>query len=147
RWFGPSFPRLGHYGQGGGGEDGGRKTQDTCKTSDGHNPLPAGFWRCKPGRWSRLGDLLAPQPLRRNVRALAHRLELQPYHRLDHPSTLGERAEPAVGRGDDALAVADHRHRLIMRKRHGSVGREAPQHGAGTERYPTRFLVRREYMS
>ena len=61
---------------------------------------------------TRIGDLLPPQPCRREIRALADRRELEPDDRLDHPFAVGEGAEAAVGGRDDALAVADRRHRL-----------------------------------
>ena len=53
---------------------------------------------------------MPPQPRRGDIGAVADRLELEPHHRLDHPFAPGEGAEAAIGRGDDALTIADRRH-------------------------------------
>src|SRR6185437_4657231 len=62
-------------------------------------------------RW--LSDLLSPQPCRRNVGAFADRAQLEPHRRLDHPFSIRERAESAIGAGDDALALADRGDRVF----------------------------------
>src|SRR5208282_6863243 len=55
----------------------------------------------------------APQPRRSNIGAVTDRLELEPDHRLDHPFPPGEGSEAAIGRGDNALTIADRRHGLL----------------------------------
>src|SRR5579862_5268056 len=62
--------------------------------------------------------LAPPQPGRCDVGALADGSELEPHHRLDNPFTLRESAEPAIGRGDDALTVADGAHGFLNPPRH-----------------------------
>src|SRR5215475_12232201 len=70
-------------------------------------------WKYRPS-----GRLFAPQPRRGNVGAGADRFELEPDHRFDHPFAPREGAEAAIGRGNDAFAVADGRHRFLDAPRH-----------------------------
>jgi hypothetical protein len=51
-----------------------------------------------------------PQPLARDGRAVAHRLELGPHHVLGHLGVADDGAEAAVGSGHDALAIGDGAH-------------------------------------
>src|SRR5262249_4796611 len=72
------------------------------------SPTTFSTWRSLPS-----SDLLAPQPLRRKVRASAQRLELFPDYRRCDPFAAREGSKAAIGRRDHALAVADCRHRLL----------------------------------
>src|SRR5262249_967603 len=63
--------------------------------------------RRRSGERDGSGGLLAPEARRGDVGAAANAGELEPDHRLDDPLALGEGAESAIGRGNDALTVAD----------------------------------------
>src|SRR5215217_2712658 len=67
----------------------------------------------RSARYSRSGDLFAPKPPRRKVGAVAQGFQLRPYDRCRDPLAPSECAEAAVGRRDDALAIADGRDRLL----------------------------------
>src|SRR5690242_18215489 len=78
----------------------------------------------RPSRSCRCFDLLAagglnvlvrapPQSGRCDIGAGAQRGELRPHHVLGDPLAAREGAEAAVGRGDDALALADRRDGLL----------------------------------
>src|SRR6188508_327987 len=55
-----------------------------------------------------------PEPLARDRRAVAHRLELGPDHVLGHLGVADDGAEAAIGPGHDALAVADGAHGALQ---------------------------------
>src|SRR5215213_454222 len=78
-----------------------------------HRATPGVSGVTYPARYSRSGDLFAPKPLRRKVAAVAPGLQLRPHDRRGDPLAARESAEAAVGRGDDALAVAGRRDRLL----------------------------------
>ncbi len=67
----------------------------------------------KRGRDKNLRHLLAPQPRRGDVGALADRSQLEPDRRFDHPFAVRESAESAIGRRDHAFALADRRDRVL----------------------------------
>src|ERR1700755_2536975 len=64
-------------------------------------------------RGGKLRHLLAPEPLRRKVSALAHGPELRPDDAGGDPFAPREGAKPAIRRSDDPLAVADRSHSLL----------------------------------
>src|SRR5581483_8832566 len=84
--------------------------------STGASAHKAADFRALKGRC--LSHLLPPQPRRGDVGALAQRAQLQPHHRLYYPFAIGEGAEAAVRRGDDAFAIADDRDGLLDAPRH-----------------------------
>ena len=82
--------------------------------------------------------LLPPQPRGGKVGALAQRLELRARPPARSPIRGREGAEAAIGRGDDALAVADRRDRLLDAPRHHFrmldeiAGRSRSRRGSGS---------------